>query len=222
MALAALPEIDVLGVALAGDHEERPERGHDQEPVRQHDAGGDATGDGPQHETRCHGGQVDDRLVLEPEAVRELDADVDGHHQGQLSLHQEGEQDAGDEQADAHGEGEVDGHDARRHGPVPFGGMQSIGRVVERVVHEVRSAGRHAEDPKGGQGAEERSRVPEHTGRAGRREHQHVLHPLARSRRAQQAGGERAPAVSAPPFLDLLGRPRRRPRARALGVGRSR
>src|SRR5579884_4082439 len=39
-----LTELHVLGVALAADHEQGPEAGHDDEPVREGNAGGDAAG----------------------------------------------------------------------------------------------------------------------------------------------------------------------------------
>ena len=64
-------ELDLLGVALPGDDEERAGAGDDEEPVGDRDVGGDAAGDGAEHEPGRDRGEVDHRLVLEPERVRE-------------------------------------------------------------------------------------------------------------------------------------------------------
>ena len=66
---------------LPGDDEQRARRGDDQEPVADRHADGDAAGDRPQHESRGDGREVEDRLVLQPGAVRERDQHVAADHQ---------------------------------------------------------------------------------------------------------------------------------------------
>ena len=50
--------------------------GDDEEPVGDVDAGRDAAGDGPDHESGGDHAEVDDRLVLQPRAVGEGERDV--------------------------------------------------------------------------------------------------------------------------------------------------
>ena len=66
-------ELDLLGVALAGDHEQRAGARDDEEPVGDLDAGRDTAGDGAEHEARRDRGEVDHRLVLQPERVGDGD-----------------------------------------------------------------------------------------------------------------------------------------------------
>ena len=123
-----------------------PGAGHDQEPVGQRHAGGDATGDRPQHEPGGDRGEVDHRLVLEPHRVREREGEVAGDDRGELAVvdrrgdgKRQHDEHAGD---DARGAGlEVAGGDRA----VALGGVQAVGLVVVGVVEEVDGAGREAE-----------------------------------------------------------------------------
>ncbi len=64
-------ELHLFGVALPGDDEERSGAGDDEEPVGERHVGGDTTGDGAEHESGRHRREVDDRLVLQPQRVRD-------------------------------------------------------------------------------------------------------------------------------------------------------
>ena len=70
---------DRLPVTMSNEPKEATMRNQSE---RTH-AGGDTPGDGPQHETGADGGQVDDRLMLKPEAVDRGDDDVQPDDQGQ-------------------------------------------------------------------------------------------------------------------------------------------
>ena len=79
-------QLELLGVALAGDHEQRAGAGDDEEPVGERDAGRDTARDGAEHEAGGDRGEVDDRLVLEPQRVRDGDREVRGDDAGELAV----------------------------------------------------------------------------------------------------------------------------------------
>ena len=64
-----------------------------QEPLREIDLGGNATGDRSKQEAGRDDADVDDGLMLETEAVGELDDDVHAHDHGELPVGQEGQPD---------------------------------------------------------------------------------------------------------------------------------
>ena len=64
-----LADLAHLGVALAGDDEQRAEHGDEHEPVRHRHVDGDGAAGGPQHEARRDGDDVEHGDVLEPQAV---------------------------------------------------------------------------------------------------------------------------------------------------------
>ena len=77
-----------LGVALAGHDEQRAEAGHQQEPLREREVGRDAAGHRPHQEPGRHDRDVEHRLVLEPDGVEQLQAEVGGHEHRELRVGQ--------------------------------------------------------------------------------------------------------------------------------------
>ena len=185
-------ELDELGVALAGDDEERCRASHDEEPVRDRDVGGDATCDGPEHEAGGHGPEIDDRLMLEPQAVGDGERGVPGDDRGQLSVVDRcGDPDPEDHQEACGPLGEPDADLAAGHRPVSLRGVAAIGFGVERVVQEVGAAHGQAQGDEGDGGTSDLARVREHTGRAGRGDDEEVLQPLPGPGGADEAAEER-------------------------------
>ena len=70
----AVAELDQLGVALAGDHEQRRRARDDEEPRRDRHADRDTARDRAQHEARRDAAEVEHRLVLQPQPVGHRDA----------------------------------------------------------------------------------------------------------------------------------------------------
>src|SRR4051812_3979590 len=73
-------ELQVLGVTLARDHEERAEAADHDEPDRDADVDGDRAGDEAEHEAGRDEPEVDDGHVLEPDRVGGGQCDVDPDH----------------------------------------------------------------------------------------------------------------------------------------------
>ncbi len=192
MGAAPFPQVDVLGVALPGHDEQRPERRHDQEPVGDRHVGGDAAGDGPQHEPRRHGGEVDDGDLLQPQAVGEGDGGVEGEEPGDPGgAPGGGGAGADDQEADAD-------HRAVPTGTTPAATARSRLRGWRRsastssgVVDEVGAA---RDEAPGGEGAEDGQDVlggDREAGRPGSGEDEDVLDPLPGPGGPQQAAGQR-------------------------------
>jgi len=139
-------------------------------------------GNRPQHESGRHRRQVDDRLVLEPQAVGDSDAHVDAHDGGQPPASQcFGQPDAESHHGCPHPGGQGHGDRPRRHRSVTLGRVQGVGCLVQAVIDKVGPAGREAEDPKGPQCQQQGMQMSEDPSRARGGQHQHVLHPLAGS-----------------------------------------
>ena len=184
-------QLPVLHLALAGDHEQRPERGDDEEPVRQGHPHRQTPGDRPDEEAGRHRREVEDGLALQPDAVGEVDAGIDAHRQGELSAEQRHAQpDGGCQQEGGRQRSDPAADHACRHRPVMLVRMQPVHVAVEGVVHEVGAAGGEAEDGKGDEAPAERRAVRQDPGGAGRREDEDVLDPLAWPGRPDQTGGE--------------------------------
>ena len=148
-----------------------------------------AAGDGPHDEARCDDGDVDHRHVLQPDGVAAGEADVDADHRQELPAHEEGHAHAGDEEEHAHDHREAERHLAGRDRTIPLGGVAAVGLDVGRVVQVVGAARRQAEGHEGQHGVDEHVAVRQDAGRAGCREHEHVLRPLLRAGGAHQAPG---------------------------------
>ena len=178
---------DQLPVALARDEEERAERGHGEEPVRQHDPRRHAAGRGAHREAARHDHDVDGRRVLEAERVRNGDELVGGQQQPEAPGDRVGEPEPSGEAHDDGRKAGAHGHDPGRDRALALDGMAAVGLRVGDVVEQVRRRGHEHEGDEGQAGEQQRAAVVERTARRRRREDQQVLDPLARPRRADEA-----------------------------------
>ncbi len=83
MSGGVVAELQQLGGALARDHEHRSRSGDDEEPLGDGHTDGDASGDRAQDESGCDRGEVEDGLVLQPDAVRDGERGVGGDDDGE-------------------------------------------------------------------------------------------------------------------------------------------
>ena len=127
------------------------------------------------------------RLRANPDGVAARQADIDGDHHEELPPHEEGNAQAGDEEHRAQDHREAERHVAGGDRAPPLGGVATVGLHVGRVVQVVGAAGGEAEGHEGQQRVDEHVAVREDAGRAGRREHEHVLRPLLRTGGAHEA-----------------------------------
>ena len=152
--------------------------------------GGDTAGDGPQHEARRHGGQIDDGDLLQPQAVGEGDDGVEGEEAGHPGgAPGGGGAGADDQKADPDHAGGADRYDAGGDGPQPLAGVEAVGFDVERVVHEVRAARDQTPGNEGAEDGQDVFRGDREPGRSGGGEHEHVLDPLPGAGGPQQPAG---------------------------------
>src|SRR3954451_14519770 len=178
---AGVAELGVLARPLAGDDEQRAERGDDQEPAGEWDVRREAAGDGPDDEERGDRRDVEDRQALEVDRVREGQRGVAGYGGEQRQGDERADGQAGGEQPEAAHEGGPAPDLARGDRPVPLGGMPAVALGVAQVVEEVAAARGEAEGDEGQRHRPERVGVGEDTGRRRRGQHQQVLEPLART-----------------------------------------
>jgi hypothetical protein len=152
----------------------------------------EATGDGPQHEAGADCHQVEDRLVLDPEGVGQVDESVNGHDQGQVPSGQgRAQPDRGGQEHDGEGQGQPDRHHPAGDRAQPLGRVVPVGGRVDGVVEEVGARRGHAEDAEGGHAVPEHGPVQEVARGARGHEHQQVLDPLAGSAQPDETAGER-------------------------------
>ena len=191
---SAAPSASASGVlelaeALARGHEQRAEARHDEEPAGDGQLGGDAAGDRAQQEPHGQQGELDHRLVLEEQRVREREDRVR-------------EQDA--EQADVHHQGEAERRRApgrraaaiaapgdelaRGDRPRPLGRVGAVGLDVAHVVDQVGRARHQAERDEGDEGRDQHVGLEQGPGGERRGEDEDVLQPLARTHRGDERG----------------------------------
>ena len=162
--------------------------------------GGRAAGQCPKHEAGSHAGELDDRLVLEPERVHDVDRHVGDQDEAQLpGGRRRAERHPADEEQDAGHEGHGGRQGAAGHGSVALAGVLTIRVDVLDVVEQIGARGHEQEGEEGHDRGPQDAAVEQ--GACGGRsdEDEQVLDPLPRSHGGDQRAKRRSRA--APPTI---------------------